>query len=240
MSREPDPELVRLLSRARCVLLDFDGPVAAMFGGITALVAGLRLREAAKAVGLEGAAADVADDHPLGIFEVAAIEHPDAAQALDHALRPIELEAADTAIPTPGAEEFLRACADTGRPVAIVSNNAREAVQHYLAKHDLQDLVAFVAARSTSDPAEMKPRPDMPLRAMLAVGARPNTCVLVGDSASDMQVARHLAIPAVGYANKPGKARRLMSHGANAVVSDMATLASATVRWNPKDDSPCA
>lgn len=42
-----------------------------------------------------------------------------------------ELRAAESAEPTPGAGEFLAACRDTGREVAVVSNNSAPAIARY-------------------------------------------------------------------------------------------------------------
>jgi len=55
---------------------------------------------------------------------------------------------------------------------------------------------------------------------------RPGACVLIGDSATDMQAASLAGTDSIGYANKPGKHAHLAEAGAGAgaVVSSVAEL----------------
>jgi phosphoglycolate phosphatase len=50
---------------------------------------------------------------------------------------------------------------------------------------------------------------------------------MVGDSTTDVHAARAAGVRAIGYANKPGKRERLARAGADAIVTDMASLVSA-------------
>ena len=70
------------------------------------------------------------------------------ARAASDALRDRETIAIETATPTPGGHELIRAARESGRRVAIVSNNSDQAVVAYLHHHDLADFVDEVSARA--------------------------------------------------------------------------------------------
>lgn len=48
---------------------------------------------------------------------------------------------------SPGALDLLQACAEVGRPVVMVSNNAEAAIDVFLQRHQLRHLVQAVIAR---------------------------------------------------------------------------------------------
>jgi beta-phosphoglucomutase-like phosphatase (HAD superfamily) len=73
----------------------------------------------------------------------------------------------------------------------------------------------------------MKPNPEPILMAASGLGVAPGACVLVGDSATDVEASRAGGIPSIGYANKPGKAERLARAGADVIVTSMADIATA-------------
>lgn len=73
----------------------------------------------------------------------------------------------------------------------------------------------------------MKPDPYLVTQAIKALDVSPARTVLVGDSATDMLVAQAAGVHALGYANKPGKCRRLTDAGVDATIADMHTLARA-------------
>jgi phosphoglycolate phosphatase-like HAD superfamily hydrolase len=59
---------------------------------------------------------------------------------------------------------------------------------------------------------------------MAGLSAPATECLLIGDSATDMQAAALAGIPSIGYANKPGMHERLAQSGATATVSSLADL----------------
>jgi phosphoglycolate phosphatase len=105
-----------------------------------------------------------------------------------------------------------------------VSNNADRAVRAYLTQHGLDDRIELVAARASPDPALLKPSPHLIEQAITGLGAPRADCVLLGDTASDMQAARLAGIESIGYANRPGKHASLAAAGATAVISSLAEL----------------
>jgi beta-phosphoglucomutase-like phosphatase (HAD superfamily) len=107
---------------------------------------------------------------------------------------------------------------------ALVSNNSARAVRTYLELHGLDDRIEFVSARTSADPALLKPDPHLIEQAMAGLGASPEECVLIGDSTTDMQAANRAGTDSIGYANRPGKHDSLTAAGATAVVSSLADL----------------
>ena len=120
-----------------------------------------------------------------------------------------ELAAVATAAPTPYVHDVVTACQNSGRSVSVVSNNSARAVHAYLARHGLDDRISLVVARTSHDPALLKPSPHLITQAVEALDAEPGECTLVGDSVTDVQAARLASVHSIGYANKPGKRERL-------------------------------
>ena len=228
------PTLAELVSRARYLLLDFDGPVCSIFAGypapkvadeLLALIHSYLDGEVPPSI--EAAAGD-----PLDMLcEAAELGNDKLTRFIADACRDAEVAAAATATPTPGAEEFLDAAHQTGRPVIIVSNNATEAVNAYLEAHDLGHYISHVAARFDGmDPRRLKPDPFLLQRGLTGGSAKSAESIFIGDSGSDVTAGRAVHIPTVGYANKPNKAQRLTDAGAATVIDSMTTLAVALRR----------
>ena len=136
-----------------------------------------------------------------------------------------ELAAVATAAPTPYVHDVVTACQNSGRSVSIVSNNSARAVHAYLARHGLDDRISLVVARTSHDPALLKPSPHLITQAVEALDAEPGECTLVGDSVTDVQGARLASVHSIGYANQPGQRERLSEAGAGAIINSLADLA---------------
>jgi phosphoglycolate phosphatase len=225
MTIPPAADLTELLARARYLLLDFDGPICAIFAGRPARDVVLKLLDV-----LTAADAQVPDDlasasDPFDALRYAATVSPDLVQRVEYELRLAEIDAAESATPTAHAADLISAWRQASRAVAVVSNNSSAAVETYLAAHGID--VDFVAARTSPDASLLKPSPHLVTSAIRALGAEPDTCALVGDSPSDIAAAQTAGISTVGYANKPGKHQRLSDAGADVVIDDMQALAHA-------------
>lgn len=224
--RAPASALDDILSRARFLLLDFDGPICSLFAGTpTAPVAGRLLGVLRRhGVALPAAVADSGDWFAILACAAAAGALPGA--SVEAELAGLECQAAQTAAPTAQAGDVLAACAQADMPVAVVSNNSGQAVRGYLAGHGLDGLVAAVAARTGNDPATLKPSPYLVDVAARELGAATADCVLVGDSPADMRAARVAGARAVGLAAQPADRARLAAAGADAVIRGMGDLLS--------------
>jgi phosphoglycolate phosphatase len=221
--------LIDVMGGSRYVLLDFDGPVCDVFAGLPPGDVADELRALLTASFTDPLPDDVVTSQdPLLIVHQVAGFAPHLSRDIDAALCRAELHAIESATPTPGVMEFIAACTDTTRPLAIVSNNSTPAIEKYLTKHGLSGGVRYVAGRDPSDPRRMKPDPFLLAQASAALNADPETTVLIGDSTTDIQAARAHGIQIIGYANKPGK-QHTLAH-ADALTIDMADLAHITTR----------
>jgi beta-phosphoglucomutase-like phosphatase (HAD superfamily) len=220
----PGSDLDTIVSRTRHLLLDFDGPICSIFAGLPAATVADRLRK------LFGDHAQLPDNiartpDPLEVFAYAATVSEDLAARVETEMTDQELAAVATAAPTPYVHEVVTACRNSGRSVAVVSNNSVAAVHSYLARHGLDDRISLVIARTNHDPALLKPSPHLITQAVDALDAEPGECTLVGDSVTDVQGAHLASVQSIGYANKPGKRERLTDAGAGAIINSLADLA---------------
>jgi phosphoglycolate phosphatase len=216
-------ELDATMRRARVILLDFDGPVCAVFARVGDVSVAARLRALLHAAGYPTKGTD--DLGPHGVLTYAATLHEDAARLVEAELAAAELEAIKTATPTPGASDFLAACHETGRTVVMASNNNGDAIATYLDRHQLGQLVAHIEGRDPDDARLMKPNPWVIRRALAHASAPASQAVLIGDAVTDIEAAYAADLPVIGYANKPGKAVRLQDAGANVIATDMRQIA---------------
>ncbi|MFJ1707864.1 HAD family hydrolase [Kitasatospora sp. NPDC088346] len=227
MSTVPQ-SLADVLRPVKHVLLDFDGPICSVFAGLPAPEVAERLREGLLAIGQAPPGGEGEKD-PLALLRLISDARPNLTARADNLLTALETEAARVGRPTPGGESVLRACADSGRSVSVVSNNATVAIKAYLADHGLSDCVSGVFGRVPGNPSSMKPNPYLLLAAMEAAGTRPEECVFIGDAARDVEAGDAASVPTIGYANKPGKDARLSAAGAIAIVHSMQAIADALV-----------
>jgi phosphoglycolate phosphatase-like HAD superfamily hydrolase len=165
----------------------------------------------------------------LVVLEFAAIHAPGALVEAERAAVAGEVECARTAPLTPGAREFLEACGESGRAVAIVSNNAAEAIEVFLELHGLRSQVAFVLGRPFARPELMKPDPGLAGEALRLLGGEAERACMVGDAPSDVEFARRSGVMAIGYAKNPQRGRELVAAGADAIVRSMTELAEAVL-----------
>jgi phosphoglycolate phosphatase len=209
-------ELARLASRTHHVLIDFDGPVCDIFAGISDQAVADELRSELRAAGI-----DIPRARPRWTTRWR------SAITAQELLTALELQAAQTARPTPGAADLITTATQTGRTVTVVTNNSGAAVAYYLVRHHLDQYVGKIVGRDDPDPALMKPSPYQVRYAVGLLQAEPAECVFIGDSATDVLAGLLGGVAVIGYANEPGKAEALSQTGARAVVTDLAEIATA-------------
>jgi HAD superfamily hydrolase (TIGR01549 family) len=216
-------DLGAILARTRWLLLDFDGPICSIFAGLPAPQVADQLRKLFTGHQLPEDVQRTGD--PLEVFAYAGTVNPDLAARVEAEMADLEVTAAATAKPTPYIHEVLDACRESARIVAVVSNNGVRAVKAYLDRQSLSDNIRLVVARTSHDPALLKPSPHLIEKAVHALDADPAATALVGDSITDIEGAKRTGIDSIGYANKPGKYEHMTQAYAGAVITSMADLA---------------
>jgi HAD superfamily hydrolase (TIGR01509 family) len=216
-------DLGAILARTRHLLIDFDGPICSIYAGLPAPQVAAQLRKLFTGHQLPEAIQQTGD--PIEVFAYAGTVSPDLAARVEAEMTDLEVTATATAKPTPNIHEVLAGCRESGRTAAVVSNNGARAVNAYLDRQGLSDGIRLVVARTSHDPALLKPSPYLIDKAVRALDAEPAATALVGDSITDIEAARSAGIASIGYANKPGKYERMTNAGAGAVITSMADLA---------------
>ncbi|MEV0066134.1 HAD-IA family hydrolase [Amycolatopsis sp. NPDC050768] len=211
-------QLAAALKRTSSVLLDFDGPVCSVFSTFTPAAVAHELRTRLRL--------DAAPEtqEPFDILSYVARHEPTRLVRTEAELAQLEKTAVLRAAPTRDADAVLRRFSESGRPVVIVSNNSDAAVRAYLELHGLGPLVSAVSSRVDPDPNLLKPHPHLLRRAAAALGCDVADCLMIGDSATDIEAAQAAGAVAVGYANKAGKRERFEQLRADAIIEAMSDL----------------
>lgn len=221
----PVDALDRVLLRTGHLLIDFDGPVCSLFAGTPTASIATRLRTIITGGGVALPPAIRNTGNWFEIFAFAAITGPALASQVESELAALESAAAHTAAPTSDLADVLSACHDSGREVAIVSNNSACAIRTYLDIHELTGQIGAVAARTGHDPAILKPSSYLIKQAASELGTVPPACAVIGDSPSDIAAARSAQASSIGYPATPEAIQQLVAAGADAIITTMAGLA---------------
>jgi HAD superfamily hydrolase (TIGR01662 family) len=211
-----------------CLLLDFDGPISAVFSDLTDSAAVAELAAELPSP----LPAELASAHdPFAVLQYAATTYDNSTTAsLERRFTEFELAAVRTADPTPDADEVIRSAATNSMTVAVVSNNSVAAIDAYLTQHELRPFVTGIFGRTASNITKLKPSPFLLREAVNHLAVQPSRCVFVGDSITDLQAAHAAHIAVVAFANKPGKADRFASYQPDALISTMSAILPAIQR----------
>lgn len=203
------------------VLLDFDGPICAVFGALSDQAVADRLRTL-----LPGAlpAAVAATNDPFEVLRYAEARSLEVQARVEGELTRLEVTAIADAPDTPDAAQVIRRLHESGQTVTIVSNNSASAVNAYLQSRVLSDYVAGISAREQVRPLMLKPHPHLLQVAMTNLDSDPSECIMIGDSVSDIHAAYRAHTAVVVLANKIGKRDRFEPHHPSAIVDHMSQL----------------
>jgi len=216
-----------VLACARALLLDFDGPVCSVFAGIPASTVANQLR----GVLADGGHSDLPEavamsTDPFDVLQHAATLGENEARYVEAAFAAHEVEAISSATPTSGAHGLIEVWHESGRPIAIVSNNGARAISAYLDLYGLRTSINFVSARTSANTALLKPSPYLLHQAVTALDVTPGESIFLGDSTTDIEAAQAAGVRSIGYANKPGKDYGLTAAGADAITDALTGLAT--------------
>jgi HAD superfamily hydrolase (TIGR01509 family) len=221
------PDAAVLLGSARALLLDFDGPVTPLMPAPANMHAADAGRAALAVHGIDASEIRATSDH-VAVIRWAGAHAPEALPDVEAACHAAEVEAARSCPPTPGAHELLRALDARNVPVVIVTNNVADAARTYLERWDLTRYVRDVVGRPDRRPDLMKPHPHIIELALRITATNPAATVLIGDSVSDVEVARAVGVRSIGYAKNPRRGAELREAGADAITDSMSDLVAAS------------
>lgn len=219
--------LASLVSSARYVLWDMDGPMCRLFAGYPAHQIAGELVDKIDQLGMGGLLTEQErsgnDPHDAlrGVHE----RRPgsDLVLELEEWLTRRELQAVPKAMPTPHADPLIRTWSALGVRFAITTNNAALAAAAYVASRGLSDCFPYVYGR-TANLDLMKPNPHCLEEAIKAMGAVPSATLMIGDAATDLQAAQRAGVQFLGYARNADKEQILREAGAEAVVGSLAQV----------------
>ncbi|MEH0545207.1 HAD family phosphatase [Streptomyces sp. B21-105] len=221
-------DLRELITRARVVLWDFDGPICRLFAGHSAehvsggLVKWLESRGRRDLLtGPERGSSD-----PQVVLHAVSRRHPDSdlLAELEERLTQEELRAVATAMPTAYADPLIRTLTALGMGQAVTTNNSPRTVTAYMAGRGLTSCFAPHVYGRTPGLRHLKPHPQLLNRALRAMDCDPGSALVIGDAPSDFRAAREAGVPFLGYARDERKEKALRREGASLTVNSLETV----------------
>ncbi|MFF4031898.1 HAD family hydrolase [Streptomyces sviceus] len=223
-----------LVARTRHVLFDFDGPICQLFAGYSAEDIARSQVEWLEAQGRDGLLTEQErfSRDPHGVLSTFAARYPgsDLVTDLEGHLTQHELLAARVALPTAWVDPLIQTWVKTGARLAIVTNNSPRTVTEYLSSRGLVSCFApHVYGRKAQELHLLKPHPETLLRALRAMGAAPESSLMIGDTVSDYAAACAAEVSFLGYARNSVKRRELLDAGVarESILSSLEPLLTA-------------
>ncbi|MFF4271195.1 HAD family hydrolase [Streptomyces sp. NPDC001536] len=217
-----------LLSGIHGVLFDFDGPICRLFPDessrpVADELRGMLAREGATHLLTAGEQRNKDPHVVLQAVHRARPKRDQLVRAMEEHVSRREVTAAGQALPTPGAKELIHRLRKNGLRLAVVTNNSPRAADRYLRDWGMRDQFTAIHGRS-SDPDLMKPHPHVVLRALRSLDMSPTKAVMIGDTPTDLEAARHAGVRFIGYGRNEPKRQRLRDAGAEVVLGAYAPL----------------
>ncbi|MET8613898.1 MULTISPECIES: HAD family hydrolase [Streptomyces] len=217
-----------LITSARVVLWDFDGPICRLFATHKAERIAADLVGWLERQGLHGllTESERTTPDPQVVLRAVGRSRPgsDLVTGLEERLTQEELRAASSALPTAYADPVIRTWTAVGARLAVTTNNSPRVVRTYLESRGLTACFAPHLYGRTEQLHHLKPDPHCLLRALSATGAAPADALMIGDAPSDFAAARDAGVPFLGYARNEDKEKPLRAAGATHVVRSLEPL----------------
>ncbi|MET7637350.1 HAD family hydrolase [Streptomyces sp. NPDC005438] len=206
-----------LLDPAKCVLLDFEGPVGRLFTAMDATRVTSRLCELLQACGesqLVGPQLRAGRD-PLAVLRTVAEQdgHRGLTAYLDRRLTEEELGAVRRARPTPYADPLIRTLVGGGRRVAVTSEHSVAAVRGYLALRGLERPLGGRIYARPGEGSRWNGYPEALRAALESCACAPEEALWIGETPAVLAAARAAGVPFLGYARDEAHQAPLADRG---------------------------
>lgn len=122
-----------------------------------------------------------------------------------------------------GAEALIKQLHRAGVTLAIATNKGQQSIERAL---DVSGLSAFFSIIHSAGQFPAKPSPEMLEDMLVMVGCPHEQALVIGDSVSDMEMAKALEVPCVGVDFYHQQADDLMRAGAQAIFYNFKQMAS--------------
>ncbi|NLF89467.1 HAD family hydrolase [Candidatus Bathyarchaeota archaeon] len=133
-----------------------------------------------------------------------------------------EMEAAALTSLQPGAVEALKELKKMKLKIGLCTTSSETAVNYILQRFKISEYFQVVVSRDKVK--NVKPDTEQFELTLKALGAKPATTVIVGDSIADMQSAKDLKAVAVGIPTGLATQKQLQAHGANYIITSLIDL----------------
>ena len=128
-------------------------------------------------------------------------------------------------VPMPGLPGLIESLLSGGFRLGLASSSSRDVIALILAKLGMGQTFAVTA--SGDDVTHGKPAPDIFLLAARTLGAAPESCTVIEDSASGVRAAKAAGMRCIGFRNPHSGAQDLTP--ADAIISGFTTEGIATI-----------
>jgi putative hydrolase of the HAD superfamily len=99
----------------------------------------------------------------------------------------------------PGVESYLRSAKELGLKIGLASSSSREWIERYLTKYGIYDF--FDCLRTRDDVKNVKPDPELYLRAVECLGVKPEQAVAFEDSENGLKAAKGAGLHCIVFPN---------------------------------------
>jgi pyrophosphatase PpaX len=132
--------------------------------------------------------------------------------------------------PYEGILEAIRAFADAGHPMALVTSKADWLAERALRHVGLDVAIPVVVGCDTC--TRHKPHPEPVQRALALLGALPHDSIFVGDSPHDIEAGRAAGVYTIGVTWGAFSREEMARAGADLVIHEVDRLAGAVERFS--------
>jgi phosphoglycolate phosphatase-like HAD superfamily hydrolase len=233
-SDPPIPYMKEILTRAKCVLFDFDISVCDVYKTLNADEIAEKEKDYLNRWGLMKDEW-LEEDDPLKLYRHFSkywkMGHSDKVVYLETFLTTYECLAVRRENTTPFVEDLVKALVTAEKTVAITTNNSVVAVKDFFFAEEFPELGEYfrenVFGRRGPNPELLKPHPNCLQEAMFFTGFEPHEYLMIGDSVSDFLAAQSVGVPFLGYTRTFKQCVALLKAGATNVVRSYDPLLKA-------------